>query len=370
MKFFSAETIRESLRFSRIEDSFLALLCVCKVLDAAHQANLNNWMTFEKSDLVRELVRYFDFETGKVKEGDGNGSISIIFARNFAASFEKVNPVYLGAICFRKYGIPDDINSVEGLVNYIKTEFCLTDDFCNDVFLRIGVNLPEFVNEFSNIEFEQSLKDQNNIGNEEGFFAISCGPKNVIKNSAGALGASYFQTLYSKMPSKVCLITEYPDEYLCFKNQTVENKSSVDSIDAIEDRKISFIVWLSKNCRGTPEFQKHMVCVLEKWLDAKIPNANIGNLFRFEKSADYEIEKNRISAMPTWDAVNEKDSNGRPRTALNHYLNFLKEFEREEPNTSSPRQQNPSFTPAQIIYYGVPGCGKSNKIRRFLIANA
>ncbi|MCQ2050280.1 MAG: hypothetical protein MJZ22_04675, partial [Candidatus Saccharibacteria bacterium] len=133
---------------------------------------------------------------------------------------------------------------------------------------------------------------------------------------------------------------------------------------SVGDRKTDFIFWLSRNCKGKTEFQKHVVCVLEKWLDAKIPNANIGNLFRFEKSADYEIEKNRISAMPTWDTVNEKDSNGRPRTALNHYLNFLKEFEREEPNTSSPRQQNPSFTPAQIIYYGVPGCGKSNKIKQ------
>lgn len=42
-----------------------------------------------------------------------------------------------------------------------------------------------------------------------------------------------------------------------------------------------------------------------------------------------------------------------------------REAEREEPNTSSPRQQNsPSFTPSQVIYYGVPGCGKSNKIKQ------
>lgn len=40
-----------------------------------------------------------------------------------------------------------------------------------------------------------------------------------------------------------------------------------------------------------------------------------------------------------------------------------REAEREEPNTSSPRQQNSSFTPSQVIYYGVPGCGKSKKVQ-------
>lgn len=223
MKYFSTNTIQDSLSNSGIEDSFLALLCVCKVLNASQQPNLNNWMSFEKSDLVRELVYYFDFETGKIKESDGNGSLSIIFAKNYAMSFEKVNPVHLGAICFRKYGIPETINSVNELINYLKSEFCLTEDFCNEVFLRNEAALPEFDDNFSNVEFEQLLKEQNHIDNEDGFFAISCGPKKVIKNSAGALGAAYFQTLYSKMPSKVCLITEYPDEYSSFKLDGEEN---------------------------------------------------------------------------------------------------------------------------------------------------
>ncbi|OWV02555.1 MULTISPECIES: AAA family ATPase [unclassified Fibrobacter] len=32
----------------------------------------------------------------------------------------------------------------------------------------------------------------------------------------------------------------------------------------------------------------------------------------------------------------------------------------------SPKKNNPSFTPSQIIYYGVPGCGKSNTIKEKL----
>lgn len=137
--------------------------------------------------------------------------------------------------------------------------------------------------------------------------------------------------------------------------------------EIINDRKTDFIIWLSQNCNGKPEFQKHVVDVIEKWLDEKIPNANIGNLFRFAKSASYEIEKNRILNLTAWNDVNEKDQSGRPLTALNHYLSFLKEFEQDNANISSSNHQ-PSrvFTPTQVIYYGVPGCGKSNTIKEKL----
>jgi len=222
MKYFSNETILDALRNSRIEDSFLALLCVCKVLNLRHQPDISQWMAFDKVNLVRELVYYFDFESGKTRECDGSGSLSMVFAKNYASAFGKINPVYLAAVCFRKCGIPDEINTVNDLVNHIKYEFCLTDDFCREAFEINGIYLPVFAENSQNETFERLLKEQNNIGNEEGFFAISCGPKSVIKNSAGNLGAAYFQTLYSKMPSKVCLITEFPDEYSCFENETLE----------------------------------------------------------------------------------------------------------------------------------------------------
>ncbi len=38
----------------------------------------------------------------------------------------------------------------------------------------------------------------------------------------------------------------------------------------------------------------------------------------------------------------------------------------QEDSIVEPPSQNQSFTPSQIIYYGVPGCGKSNKIREQL----
>lgn len=137
--------------------------------------------------------------------------------------------------------------------------------------------------------------------------------------------------------------------------------------EIINDRKTDFIIWLSHNCNGKPEFQKHIVDIIEKWLDEKIPNANIGNLFRFGKSVDYEIEKNRILNLTAWNDVNEKDQSGRPLTALNHYSNFLKSIGQDGTDSSIRNHQPPQvFTPAQIIYYGVPGCGKSKKIMDLL----
>lgn len=233
MKYFSSDTILDALKNSKIEDSFLALLCICKILDLRHQRDISQWMTFEKINLVRELVHYFDFETKKSKDGNGAGVISIILAKNFASAFGKINPIFLAAVCFRKYGIPDEISTTDSLVDYIKSEFCLTDEFCNEAFEKNGITLPIFAESFSNEEFEKMLKKQNNIETEDGFYAISCGPKSVIKNSAGNLGASYFQTLYSKMPSKVCLITEFPNEYPCFENEISEEKEFVENSKAI-----------------------------------------------------------------------------------------------------------------------------------------
>lgn len=137
--------------------------------------------------------------------------------------------------------------------------------------------------------------------------------------------------------------------------------------ESIEERKTDFIIWLSQNCKGKTEFQKHVVDVIEKWLDGKIPDAKIGNLFRFGKSIDYEIEKNRILNLTAWNDVNEKDQSGRPLTALNHYSNFLKSIGQDGTDSSIRNHQPPQvFTPSQIIYYGVPGCGKSKKIMDLL----
>lgn len=137
-----------------------------------------------------------------------------------------------------------------------------------------------------------------------------------------------------------------------------------------EEIKEQFILWLTNNCRGSESFRDDMVKIIESWLDQKMPNDNIGNLFRFSKTSEYEQEKARITNLPLFESVNRGNQNGRPKTALNHYTNFLAYLNSLEggQESSESASNNPSrpFTPTQIIYYGVPGCGKSNKIREQL----
>ena len=137
-----------------------------------------------------------------------------------------------------------------------------------------------------------------------------------------------------------------------------------------EEIKEQFILWLTNNCRGSESFRDDMVKIIESWLDQKMPNDNIGNLFRFSKTSEYEQEKARITNLPLFESVNRGNQNGRPKTALNHYTNFLAYLNSLEggQESSESASNNPSrpFTPSQFIYYGVPGCGKSNKIREQL----
>ena len=140
---------------------------------------------------------------------------------------------------------------------------------------------------------------------------------------------------------------------------------------SLEQIKKQFIQWLEINCRGSESFKNDMVKIIESWLDRKMPGDAIGNLFRFSNSSEYEAEKARIMALPNFEVVNQANQNGRPKTALNHYENFLRSIESkglvdENLQTQTTYDTVSHFTPAQIIYYGVPGCGKSNKIKELL----
>ena len=172
-----------------------------------------------------------------------------------------------------------------------------------------------------------------------------------------------------------------------------------DSKDWIQ-RKNYFETWLCLNSSGDDGFRAHCVDVCEQWLDKKMPGKQIGNLFRYKVYDSYKKERDRIMNLKDFESVSNSDGTGRPRSAINHYLNFLnrmprmdkvvdddfikllKMLEQEiEKNPEriealrkivSSEKKDPvpglssKFTPSQVIYYGVPGCGKSNKIREQL----
>ena len=88
-----------------------------------------------------------------------------------------------------------------------------------------------------------------------------------------------------------------------------------------------FRKWLDTHSDSDDDaYKDHAVDVLRNWLDEKMPNLDIKNLFRFDNLQDYDSCKERIVTAPSFKDVNDKDSCGRPNAALNHYSNYLKSF--------------------------------------------
>ena len=165
------------------------------------------------------------------------------------------------------------------------------------------------------------------------------------------------------------IVLDTDDIYYVSSKEILKSLCKNNSLSP-EQTKNQFILWLKDNCKGTESFRDDMVKIIESWLDQKMPNDNIGNLFRFSKTSEYEQEKARITNLPLFESVNRGNQNGRPKTALNHYTNFLAYLNSLEggQESSESASNNPSrpFTPSQIIYYGVPGCGKSYEVNKVI----
>ena len=91
-------------------------------------------------------------------------------------------------------------------------------------------------------------------------------------------------------------------------------------------------------------------------------NAILGRYLRkrLGLEEDEEITAENVEAYRTTISFYKKDD-------LHYFLDYSKndDFFDETKNDIHISSQSP-FTPSQIIYYGVPGCGKSNKIREQL----
>ena len=94
-----------------------------------------------------------------------------------------------------------------------------------------------------------------------------------------------------------------------------------------------FRTWLNTNSDSNDNnYKNHAVDVLRSWLDEKMPNLGIGNLFRFDNIREYKSFKETIVSSPSFESVNGSDMNGRPNAALNHYERYLAQFQPGELN--------------------------------------
>lgn len=88
-----------------------------------------------------------------------------------------------------------------------------------------------------------------------------------------------------------------------------------------------FRKWLDTHSDSEDDaYKDHAVDVLRNWLDKKMPNLRIGNLFQFDNLQEYNSFKKSIVSAPSFKDANDKDSCGRPNAALNHYSNYLRGF--------------------------------------------
>lgn len=195
-------------------------------------------------------------------------------------------------------------------------------------------------------------------------------------------------------------------ELLDFDNQPANLAQGDLSFNGQGDGQVKrlFSIYLDLNSSSrSPGYRQHSVEVCECWLDKKLPGNRIGNLFRHRDPGKFKEELSRIRHIPSFGIIDKADSNGRPSAALNNYCSFLEsmpfaqekieiedrpkdlfELVRNElgkhperiqelrkllSGASNPHEAIPAksfdfpiFRPAQLIYYGVPGSGKSRRV--------
>ena len=226
MKFFEKQFILKSINeMGKVwTDAFLTCLCIHKELHLKDDSAKESWHQINKDSLKNNLAYYFDLHEKELLSQNNTSKdyLSIIFAQKYESQIQQAEICYLAALCFRKQGIPENINDVQSLKDHLIKEFYLPPHF--QTRLKNTLTLfPTFVNQSTNDDVVETLLDGSGKGKDKAE-SLSLGSKKILGDSAGNLGAAYFQTIYSKMNSQICLVTSVPDQYPI----NIANESLID----------------------------------------------------------------------------------------------------------------------------------------------
>ncbi len=370
MKYFKKDYILKAINeMGKVwNDSFLTCLCVHKELHLKDDTAKDCWHQINKDYLKNDLAYYFDlYEKPLRPQHIATGDyLSIIFAQQYESLIPPAEICYLAAICFRKQGIPENINDVSSLKDYLVKEFYLPPHFQSRLKNTLSL-FPDFTDQSVNEDVVETLLKETGKGKDNAE-TLSLGPKKVLGDSAGNLGAAYFQTLYSKMNSQICLVTSIPDQY-SIKNNIEEDERKYLKYPIVDDafvqgkdlEQIKLIMAeilkkerAERDSIGIDYFGFKYSKILDKY---SLSNAELLKLAGLSDSYKVEIHKGKNIFKY---AEDDGEIIGDSATDVENHSIVTNNCQPSE------KRDIPSFTPSQIIYYGVPGCGKSYEVNKVI----
>ena len=291
-----------------------------------------------------------------------------------------------------------DIESQGGtqFVSEIKY-FLATDEFqkskeraCNtqektdkDFFVKcvgnvVQISNPIFSYSLDTKNFSQSIGQSKDFDVGSNFFSA-----NAVKNSITSIKPLDFPTRHPRL--LICdkgVVCVADDAYIHFANEEAylgrntlkyallflwlnryTNFNSVDSIyaDFLTALQARYSETLCQTLQwGTP--------LIRQYFDKLIKDFTFDNVCRYLEMNDV-VDDEFTKTLKHLDSFLNDFAN---KTKMKSFLQERGFFDKKQDETTElsnndeQKKTSSSFTPTQIIYYGVPGCGKSNKIREQL----
>ena len=151
-------------------------------------------------------------------------------------------------------------------------------------------------------------------------------------------------------------------------DQYQQSEISTHPVLSENDTEKLFVKWMAKKLKPdgshySEQYQSQTKNYLKYQIGVLVPSSNAANLFRFHSFDDFEAIRKSVLRNTKFQTIDGAKHN-QLSSALSLYSEFLKNIQNFI--TENQTKEISNFQYSQTIFYGVPGCGKSNKIREQL----